>query len=181
MGIYRLSGITLSREMEMTNEISNERLEEMLAGLQGVTPGPWQRHEPEEEETLVITGDEHGETIVVVPWGREITRAHEMGTAHRDADHIARCDPDTMRSILTELLSRRSADGEAVKAVDGLAGPNPNTSEPPFMEPARMLKNTVLVASIGGNNSAYSRGKRHFAQQILPVIGRLADALELDQ
>lgn len=35
----------------------------------------------------------------------------------RDADHIARCDPDTIGSLVTELLSRRSLDN--ADGVDG--------------------------------------------------------------
>lgn len=94
--------------------ITKDRLEEMLAGLEGVTPGPWERHEPG-EETLIITGDEHGETVAVVPWGREITCAHEMGNAHRDASHIARCDPDTMRQIITLALQSLRGSGVGVR------------------------------------------------------------------
>lgn len=84
--------------------ITDERLREMLAGCQGVTPGPWIRHESDRETSVVApaTG-----TVVVVPWGANTTAFHN---AHRDAGHLSRLDPQTITSIVTELLSRREAD-----------------------------------------------------------------------
>lgn len=86
------------------NGVTGERLEEMLAGLEGVTPGPWVKGR--RGEHLPVNGP-----------------CHEVGSPTRgigtsmyapDACHIARCDPDTMRSILTELIARRAADTGAV-------------------------------------------------------------------
>lgn len=86
--------------------VSEERLREIIAGCDGVTLGPWER-------TEVPPGHTPGVTYVSAPqvakmlsisWNR-----HPAGNAHRDAAHIARLDPATVRAICTELLSRRSA------------------------------------------------------------------------
>lgn len=85
--------------------ISDVRLEEILAGLEEATPGPWE-----------VVGSS------ITDWGREweasmsmefIPNGHDEGMNSRsdaDAAHIARCDPDTMRSILTELKSLREKE-----------------------------------------------------------------------
>lgn len=86
--------------------ISDERLAEIIKGCEGVTPGPWQRVEPGAESTLVEC---HNGTICEVQWNRP-----DVGNAHRDAAHIARLDPQTVASLLTELQHRREAEAGSV-------------------------------------------------------------------
>lgn len=89
-----------------TERVSDERLAEMVAGLEGVTPGPW-----DTVAGLVRSIDD--DVAIPIFEGRDPWKKHRrISTVQRQAwhnlDHIARCDPDTMRSILTELLSLRS-------------------------------------------------------------------------
>jgi len=80
--------------------VSDERLAEMLAGLQGVTPGPWEVH----------AGKLEGHPYCFVTDGKS-NLADEV--APQEAEHIARCDPDTIRAMVSELLAlRRSGNGE---------------------------------------------------------------------
>lgn len=97
--------------------VSNERLDEMLAGLEGLPVSPWLRWDDGPGHDLCIA-DGRGYNANVAFW-RGGGRVASLGII---ANHIERCDPDTMRSILTELRDRRaSPSGVAVKglAVDG--------------------------------------------------------------
>ena len=83
----------------MTNMTGKEALEELVAGLDGVTPGKWRR---DAKDGDVMAGD--GEDAVVVA-------VTEIGTAHYDKDweadaaHIARCSPDRIRAIATDFAT----------------------------------------------------------------------------
>lgn len=123
---------------EMTN-ISTERLEEMRRGLEGVTPGPWLADQ---------WGDgSGGDSWIVCSPEIEAVPVKEV-VFEKDAEHIAACDPDTIRSMIDELLERRSSNkGEAepvgkfvtqVSAIDALndrfyadedTSPQPNKGE----------------------------------------------------
>lgn len=94
--------------MTMTSDrISDARVAEMLTGLEGVSPGPWTSEadgfEPDADVVLYSqepVTDEIGTLIV--------DGGNSQHDAKANARHIARCDPDTMRSILTELLAWRA-------------------------------------------------------------------------
>lgn len=102
-------------------KVPTERLREMLAACEGVTPGPWAN------SSSVVASETALHDVVygpddTVPDRRGVAYCgdemrHRMGLpygAERDANanHIANCDPDTIRSALSELLELR----EAVKA-----------------------------------------------------------------
>jgi hypothetical protein len=89
--------------------LSEERLREMLAGLEGVTPGPWVK-ETEQDEEEDLPAFYVSSTVTTSCNLTVVARMGEASAAARtDAAHIARCDPDTMREILTlALLSLRS-------------------------------------------------------------------------
>ncbi len=86
--------------------LSDERVEEIIAGCEGVTPGPW--------------------TYEVQPFGSAIAKDSRcIATAHynlaiigtllphaENASHIARLDPQTAASLATELLALRKRVGE---------------------------------------------------------------------
>ena len=135
--------------------ISDERLNEMLAGLEGVTPGPWYIGQlgTQKMEHVVDFGPPPKSPFMVVRPGTPakpamggFTGFSAGGVVHADDDsspanaaHIARCDPDTIRALLTELQSFRAAakvransesDGEWVMvpkaAIDWLDGAAPD-------------------------------------------------------
>jgi len=99
-------------------EVSIERLEEILAGLEGVTPGPWtygaqylcRKAGPSEQyERLAscLPGQFDG-----IAW-------------NVNAAHIARLDPATVRSIVSELIALRTAkpaDGWVLVPKEDLEG-----------------------------------------------------------
>lgn len=91
--------------------IEEERIDEMLAGLESVTPGPW-------------ASDRH---FSIGPRSQMDDQSFAMmlpiadifgGNQTADTDHIARCDPDTIRSILTELKELRAQGGVRVAPLE---------------------------------------------------------------
>lgn len=100
----------------MTNpeRISDERLREILAGCEGVTPGPWwgePHYDEMERGCAVIAATPHGPlpgnpTRGMLAFAVQVDPANAK-VAEADAAHIARLDPDTVRSIITELLELR--------------------------------------------------------------------------
>lgn len=75
----------------MTSPLSAERLREIINGCEGISIGPWKRVEAYAGLTLV---EAPNGTLCKVPWDRS-----DMGTAHRDAAHIARLDPATVKAM----------------------------------------------------------------------------------
>lgn len=112
-----------------TNPISEELLAEMLAGLEGVTPGPWYTTGAPwfSGNDGVLAGSPDGNIAYLIADcddgmnpRNEYVEGHgpfPLGDKNADAAHIARCDPDTIRAILTELRDRRAADSRANQAV----------------------------------------------------------------
>jgi len=102
---YRYADAMLKARMstiggEVETKVSDEQLAKMLAGLDGVTPGPW-----------TFDGsiyNDMGAGIRAIPSDRDIAQLWKSGTVAIDAAHIARCDPDTLRSLIVELQARRS-------------------------------------------------------------------------
>jgi hypothetical protein len=97
--------------------ISDERLNEMLAGLEGVTPGPW-----EFDGNSITDWGREWEASMSMEWVANGTGEEGMNE-RRDFDgaHIASCDPDTIRAIVTELQSFRAAAKVANSEGDGEA------------------------------------------------------------
>jgi hypothetical protein len=96
----------------MTEErVSDEKLAEIIAGCEGVTAGPWEARD-----------ENFGGRGARWAFGQPGTgRYHTLGRVLSPQDgttganalnaaHIARLDPDTIRSLLTELQHRRSQD-----------------------------------------------------------------------
>lgn len=82
--------------------VDDARLREIIAGCEGVTPGPWVRTEHKVAGMTLVT---HEDIRVA---GLHHHGERRLGNAHRDAAHIARLDPETIRAICTELLARRA-------------------------------------------------------------------------
>lgn len=110
----------------MTDPISNERLAEILAGLEGVTPGPWfQTGAPWfRSGDGVLAGSPDGNIAFLIAdtddfaGGREEYQGFPLGDKERDAAHISRCDPDTIRSLIEEVQASRRQSPAGVDADD---------------------------------------------------------------
>ena len=97
--------------MEHTKErLSNTDLQKLLAGCDGVQDGPWftmtetrqgDRSQYEEIEIWSKAND-----VLVTT---EVRRAHGDG-GRRTMSHIARCDPDTIRALVAEVLATRPTE-----------------------------------------------------------------------
>lgn len=87
------------------NKISDERLAEMLAGMEGVTPGDWGAWKSPEAVWMVRAtyADEQGRRCTAWP---AVCNAGAQDN-EVNAKHFASLEPDTMRSIISELLASR--------------------------------------------------------------------------
>jgi hypothetical protein len=74
--------------------ITDDKLAELLAGLEGVTPGPW-KHLRDPNAIVKIYPNKMANPLPVALIG---SMASKM-----DGPHLARCDPDTIRSLITRL------------------------------------------------------------------------------
>lgn len=126
--------------MTITKEqVSTARLEEMLAGLEGVQGGPWKLDKfacyvwaPSEKGGDFPLMDELGEKGRVAElrgWGYYTGKGHgALGLDPDEAarrqrltgEHVARLDPDTMRLILTEIIASRALRSSSEPVVKGL-------------------------------------------------------------
>lgn len=116
----------------VTEGVSEERLREILAGVEGVQGGPWKLDKfacyvwaPSEKGgdfPLMDDIAENGRVAELRGWGYYTGRGHgALGLLTDDAknrqrltgEHVARLDPETVRSIVSELLARRSASTQA--------------------------------------------------------------------
>lgn len=85
--------------MSPSDRIDDDRLREILAGCEGVTPGPWRC----ERFGNIQSNECDGRHIVAesdLTWGLNRNGAN--------AAHIARLDPQTVASIVAELLETRA-------------------------------------------------------------------------
>lgn len=89
--------------------ISSDDLRAILAGCEGVTTGPWAnglhyRQKTGDRDFAPIFANSAA-PIAMVPLS---VGGYQDPEGPLNAAHIARLDPDTVRSIITELLARRS-------------------------------------------------------------------------
>lgn len=91
----------------MTITPSDERLREILDGCEGVTPGPWITDDP------WIVSTKEGVRYLASTSGLDTTTLQ----SDIDAAHIARLDPQTVASIVRELLSLRHSSEEEARYV----------------------------------------------------------------
>lgn len=86
-----------------TERVSDEKLQAMLAGCEGVTRGPWTSfYKSKYDEYHVGVGP--GPMRLAL-----FTDGCPTENPDRDTKHIAACDPDTIRSLVSELLALREA------------------------------------------------------------------------
>ena len=99
----------------MTTPLSDADLERLREGCEGVTPGPWERH----GNSLMVNGAVDtwsGPVLGTIYQAEETIQADAEGRTwqcwgdqSRNAAHIANCDPQTIASLVTELLAAREA------------------------------------------------------------------------
>lgn len=85
----------------MTNDEAIIAIKELLAGMDGVTEGPWMRSGircKNPGDSLMVGPD--GSTIYAIPIGRD------HAGAFRDAGYLAQCSPANLRPILEAFLQR---------------------------------------------------------------------------
>lgn len=95
-------------------DVSAERLREILAGCIGVTAGPW---EAGHHWVFVPPDDAANNPTKAL---RNILSAVPEAECQSNADHIARLDPQTVASVITELLARRIPPADNAVAVKAL-------------------------------------------------------------
>ncbi len=96
----------------MTPTIGENELRAILDGLEGVTPGPW-KYEGSIYENM-------GAGLRSIPDDRGFAQLWKSDHVALDAKHLARLDPDTVRSIISELLDvRASKPADGWKTIDG--------------------------------------------------------------
>lgn len=110
----------------MTSPITPEALEAIIAGCDGVTPGPW--------ESDGVKNDGFTSYEVTDPNGRSVADTYNAGTievheedgsawdeqGRKNMAHIARLSPQVVRAAFTELLAlRQQSSGAKVVAAKG--------------------------------------------------------------
>jgi hypothetical protein len=110
-------------------DVSTDRLREILAGCEGVQGGPWKLDKfacyiwaPSEKGgdfPIMDEVAEKGNVARLRGWGHYTGNGHGAlglspaegeGRQRLTGNHVASLDPQTVSSIITELLSRREAD-----------------------------------------------------------------------
>lgn len=92
-------------------------IEELVAGLEGVTPGPW-----------LIESDYHGEEYEIYPqkdgpppigrWAEIFTVKDWHDDAEANAKHLSRCSPDNIRAIAAYVRQLEAERDELRRAVE---------------------------------------------------------------
>jgi hypothetical protein len=92
----------MQKEVPPMTRLTDEQVKALIVGCEGVTPGPW-----EGSGTLVgiyIEGRREWTLVAKTEKGREFPLEYRRNTSH-----IARCDPDTIRALATEVKESREA------------------------------------------------------------------------
>jgi hypothetical protein len=82
-------------------KLDDDKLREILAGCEGVTPGPWERRADHSHYDSVT--DIYAQGFLIAQ-----TCGKSFDGMEARAAHIARLDPATVASIITELLELRA-------------------------------------------------------------------------
>lgn len=111
--------------------VSDERLNEIIAGCDGVTPGPWMpASDLPAYAIMALTAEgKGGHRVVQTPNQNNYrhfgpSNGWDGISSYTNAKHIANCDPATIQSMAEELLELRSKGIEeevAAELRDGLS------------------------------------------------------------
>jgi hypothetical protein len=98
----------------MSDAVSGTVLRDILAGCEGVTPGPWERRaDPSHYDSVT---DIYAQGFIIAQ-----TCGKSFDGMEARAAHIARLDPQTIASIVSELIARREADEPSDAAINAAA------------------------------------------------------------
>lgn len=100
--------------MDQTRVISDDEIDALLNGLDGVTNGPWRYYVPDAGYTddYVVTDHPDHEPTSERRFSNLIAVTEGASTREQlTGQHIARCDPVTIRSLLVEIKSLRLGGG----------------------------------------------------------------------
>jgi len=103
INILANSIMTENRKM---NRLTDQKLKEMIAGTEGVTPGLWIvspavfNRDGDVGYGSITTAEEDG------PWF--LAKIEDQPNCEKDAAHIARCDPAAIRAMAEEILASRA-------------------------------------------------------------------------
>lgn len=117
-------GATMTMENEPIGQVSDAVIREMLAGLEGVTPGPWAVYDGCSWRRIGTVTGRYDDCAVLYPTiasDGHPDLSSRSGDREANLAHLARCDPDTMRQVLTlalEALTRRTASSVGVKSLE---------------------------------------------------------------
>ena len=95
--------------------LTDEQIAAIRDGTEGVTPGPWRRYSKSPHVARdTAQPDPHPNvgSVLVAECGNYQDKELVPFNMERwlaDAAHIARCDPDTIRALATEVLESRAA------------------------------------------------------------------------
>jgi hypothetical protein len=92
----------------MTMKLTDEQIAAIRDGCEGVTPGPWHIHPVDDTTIITLERTVVATTCDSAATEREDSYNVEYERMGRDALHIARCDPDTIRALATEVLEGRA-------------------------------------------------------------------------
>lgn len=92
--------------------LTEAMIEELRAGLEGVTPGPWRLLVPDRgycSNYVLTDAPEFAPIAGKQPWRHLIADFDDCSRGEANAAHIARCDPDSIRTLLNALASKDKA------------------------------------------------------------------------
>ena len=108
-------------------KLTDEQIAAIRDGCEGVTPGPWRRYAQSPHISRDNTRpDPHPGvgSVLIAECGNYRDRqlvSYSMSRWLADAAHIARCDPDTIRALATEVLESREALAAKDREIERLA------------------------------------------------------------
>jgi hypothetical protein len=96
----------------MSERLTDEKLAEMLAGLEGVTPGTWVASKDKRRWNPNYVESAKAHIADIIPCG---VNKKDDSEAEANAAHIARCDPDTIRTLIEEVQESRAAGWQPIE------------------------------------------------------------------
>jgi hypothetical protein len=165
--------------------VSDDALREILAGTEGVTPGPWSGCHGGNCECGYVFGDSGVAYIFkALSLSDDVDPVAGSDARKANSKHIARLDPGTVRSIVTELLEHRSASGDVRTYEDGrvdglrdafLAQPKERTFKTPAEQRAHLDGVNQKTAAIRAllHPKDWPRGDRSAIEPPKPEVAGL--------